>query len=103
MSKMLDKYIKKVKTHIFGMDAALVSLYNCYVYLLTGEEGIRNVNELGENQIGIEIDGQNIILGLDKDGMWWSDDNGKTQNDIKSADMFPSIEEIKKAIRRKDE
>ena len=102
MSKMLNNYIKKVKAHIFGLDSALVSLYHCYVYLLTGEEGIEGVEELSEKQIGLQIDGNNILLGLDKDGMWWSKDNGKTQNDIECVDMFPTIEEIRKAVGGKN-
>ena len=81
MSKMLNNYIKKVKAHIFGLDSALVSLYHCYVYLLTGEEGIEGVEELR---------------------MWWSKDNGKTQNDIECVDMFPTIEEIRKAVGGKN-
>lgn len=101
--KLLDKYINKVKTHLFGLDAALDKLCNFYVYLLTAIEWVVNCENCGDKQAKlITTAGKEYMLELTNEGLFYRLEEGGTRFHIEAENMFPSIKEIEEKLNDKN-
>lgn len=111
MDKKLKSLIKVIEKNKGNVEKNIIDIRDYYIAVLISKDWVKLCDAYDYNRIQVIIreecksypfDSIYIRLGIDDEGMWWSADEEKTQNPVKSVEFLPSIEEIEKAIRRKN-
>lgn len=98
-NKLLNNYIEKVKTHIFGLDNALTQLFNFYIYLLTGEDWVMDCKEFGYHQMMVTTtSGEFFRLELSQEGLSYFNIYGNRIFIKGEKRIFPDVDRIKEHL-----
>lgn len=98
-NKLLNNYIEKVKTHIFGLENTLTQLFNFYIYLLTAADWIMDCKECGYHQMTVTTTlGEFFRLELSEEGLSYFDIHGRRIFIRGEEEIFPDVDRIKEHL-----
>lgn len=107
MEQRLKNLVKGVEEGKSDIEDNIIKIRDYYIESLISKDWVNLCDAYDYDRIQLVVrkeykaypfDDINIRLGIDEEGMWWSVDEEKTQNPIKSVEFLPAMEEIEKAI-----
>lgn len=101
-NKLLEKFIKKVETRLFGLPKAITNLMNMYMYYLLDYDWLKRHTQLSYDQVMLHTPNKDILVGLDEEGMYISLDNNVTQIAVPCENKFPDIDEVVDFLQSKE-
>ncbi len=101
-NKLLEKFIKKVETRLFGLPKAITNLMNMYMYYLLDYDWLKRHTQISYDQVILHTPKQDVLVGLDEEGMYISLDNNVTQMAVPCENKFPDIDEVVDFLQSKE-